>query len=88
VDDGSLLLIAVIVDLDTILRPLDINNNSAGAATVPVIVAIFEAPNDEAIALVLYSTGSLGNVRAETLKASLSDKTLCNFPSTVFLILI
>ena len=33
------------------------------------IVAIVEAPNDEAIASVLYSTGSLGNIRTETLKA-------------------
>ena len=33
------------------------------------MVAMVEAPNDEAIASVLYSTGSLGNVRTETLKA-------------------
>ena len=33
------------------------------------IVAIVEAPNDEAIASVLYVTGSLGNVRTKTLKA-------------------
>jgi len=33
------------------------------------LVAIIEAPNDEAIASVLFSTGSLGNVRTETLKA-------------------
>jgi uncharacterized protein with GYD domain len=33
------------------------------------IVAIVEAPNDEAIASALYSTGSLGNIRTETLKA-------------------
>jgi uncharacterized protein with GYD domain len=33
------------------------------------IVALVEAPTDEAIASVLYSTGSLGNVRTETLKA-------------------
>jgi uncharacterized protein with GYD domain len=33
------------------------------------IVSIVEAPTDEAIASVLYSTGSLGNVRTETLKA-------------------
>src|ERR687888_935412 len=32
------------------------------------IVAVVEAPTDEAIASVLYSTGSLGNVRTETLK--------------------
>jgi uncharacterized protein with GYD domain len=34
-----------------------------------MIVAIVEAPNDEAIASVLYSTGSLGNIRTETLRA-------------------
>jgi uncharacterized protein with GYD domain len=33
------------------------------------IVTIVEAPNDEAITSVLLSTGSLGNVRSETLKA-------------------
>jgi uncharacterized protein with GYD domain len=33
------------------------------------IVAIVEAPNDEAIASVLYVTGSLGNVRTKTFKA-------------------
>jgi len=33
------------------------------------IVAIVEALSDEAIASVLYSTGSLGNIRTETLKA-------------------
>lgn len=33
------------------------------------IVAIVEAPNDEAVASVLYATGSLGNVRTRTLKA-------------------
>lgn len=33
------------------------------------MVAIVEAPNDEAIASVLFATGSLGNVRSETLKA-------------------
>jgi uncharacterized protein with GYD domain len=32
------------------------------------MVAI-EAPNDEAIASVLFATGSLGNVRSKTLKA-------------------
>jgi uncharacterized protein with GYD domain len=37
-------------------------------------VAIIEAPNDEAIASVLYSTGSLGNVRTETLKAFSMDE--------------
>ena len=38
------------------------------------IVAIIEAPNDEAIASVLYSTGSLGNIRTETLKAFSTDE--------------
>jgi uncharacterized protein with GYD domain len=33
------------------------------------LVAVVEAPTDEAITSVLYSTGSLGNVRTETLKA-------------------
>jgi uncharacterized protein with GYD domain len=33
------------------------------------IVAIVEARSDEAIASVLFSTGSLGNIRTETLKA-------------------
>lgn len=33
------------------------------------MVAIVQAPTDEAIASVLYSTGSLGNIRTETLKA-------------------
>jgi uncharacterized protein with GYD domain len=33
------------------------------------IVAIVEAPNDEARASVLYVTGSLGNVRTKTFKA-------------------
>ena len=33
------------------------------------IVAVVQAPNDEAIASVLYSTGSIGNVRTETLRA-------------------
>jgi uncharacterized protein with GYD domain len=37
-------------------------------------VAIVEAPNDEAIASILYSTGSLGNVRTETLKAFSMDE--------------
>jgi uncharacterized protein with GYD domain len=30
------------------------------------MVAVVEAPNDEVIASVLYSAGSLGNVRTET----------------------
>jgi uncharacterized protein with GYD domain len=38
------------------------------------MVALVEAPNDEAIASVLFSTGSLGNVRTETLKAFSMDE--------------
>ena len=38
------------------------------------MVAMVEVPNDEAIASVLYSTGSLGNVRTETLKAFSMDE--------------
>ena len=38
------------------------------------MVAMVEASNDEAVASVLYSTGSLGNVRTETLKASSRDE--------------
>ena len=34
-----------------------------------VFFCIIKAPNDEAIASVLYSAGSLGNVRTETLRA-------------------
>ncbi|MFL6327141.1 MAG: GYD domain-containing protein [Nitrososphaeraceae archaeon] len=37
-------------------------------------VAIVEAPNDEAVASVLYNTGSLGNVHTETLKAFSTDE--------------
>lgn len=33
------------------------------------IVAMVEAPNDEAIASILYNTGSFGNVHTETLRA-------------------
>ena len=33
------------------------------------MVAMVEASNDEAVASVLYSTGSLGNTRTETLRA-------------------
>ena len=33
------------------------------------MVSVIEAPNDEAVASVLFSTGSLGNIRTETLKA-------------------
>src|ERR1041385_1471393 len=38
------------------------------------MVAMVEAPNDEAIASVLYSTGSLGNVHTETLRAFSMDE--------------
>jgi uncharacterized protein with GYD domain len=38
------------------------------------MVAMVEASNDEAVASVLYSTGSLGNVRTETLKAFSMDE--------------
>jgi uncharacterized protein with GYD domain len=38
------------------------------------MVALVEAPNDEAIASVLFSTGSLGNVRTQTLKAFSMDE--------------
>jgi uncharacterized protein with GYD domain len=37
-------------------------------------VAIVEAPNDEAIASLLFSLGSLGNARTETLKAFSMDE--------------
>jgi uncharacterized protein with GYD domain len=33
------------------------------------MVVVVHAPNDEPIASVLYSAGSLGNVRSETLRA-------------------
>jgi len=33
------------------------------------MVAVVHGPNDEVIASVLYSAGSLGNVRTETLRA-------------------
>ena len=39
------------------------------------MVAMVEAPSDEAIAAVLFSLGSLGNVRTETLKAFSMDET-------------
>jgi uncharacterized protein with GYD domain len=39
------------------------------------MVAMVEAPSDEAIAAVLFSLGSLGNVRTETLKAFSMDQT-------------
>jgi uncharacterized protein with GYD domain len=38
------------------------------------MVALVEAPSDEAIAPVLFSLGSLGNVRTETLKAFSMDE--------------
>jgi uncharacterized protein with GYD domain len=38
------------------------------------MVAIVHAPTDEAIASVLFSLGSLGNVRTETLKAFSTDE--------------
>jgi uncharacterized protein with GYD domain len=38
------------------------------------IITTVEAPNDEAIASVLVATGSLGNVRSETLKAFSMDE--------------
>jgi uncharacterized protein with GYD domain len=38
------------------------------------MVAMVEASNDGAVASVLYSTGSLGNVRTETLKAFSMDE--------------
>ena len=39
------------------------------------MVAIVQAPTDEAIASVLLSLGSLGNVRTETLKTFSVDET-------------
>ena len=39
------------------------------------IVAIVEAPSDEAIASILYTTASLGNIRTETLKAFSMDES-------------
>jgi uncharacterized protein with GYD domain len=47
------------------------------------IVAIVEAPNDEAIASVLFATGSLDNARTKTLKAfpmSEAANIIKNFP--------
>lgn len=38
------------------------------------IVTIVEAPNDETILPVILATGSLGNVRSETLKAFTMDE--------------
>ncbi len=40
------------------------------------IITIVEAPNDEAIASVLFTTASLGNIRSETLKAFPCQKQL------------
>ena len=39
------------------------------------MVAIVQAPTDEAIASVLLSLGSLGNVRTETLRTFSTDET-------------
>ena len=38
------------------------------------MIAVVQAPTDEAIASVLLSLGSLGNVRTETLKAFSTDE--------------
>jgi uncharacterized protein with GYD domain len=38
------------------------------------VVTIWEAPNDEALAKVLLSIGSLGNVTTETLRAFTEDE--------------
>src|SRR5919109_2632482 len=38
------------------------------------IVTTVEAPNDEAIMSIMLATGSLGNVRSETLKAFTMDE--------------
>jgi len=39
------------------------------------MVAMVEAPTDEAMASILFSLGSLGNVRTETLKTFSVDET-------------
>ena len=39
------------------------------------MVAIVEAPTDETMASILFSLGSLGNVRTETLKTFSMDET-------------
>src|SRR4026208_1130326 len=39
------------------------------------MVAMVEAPTDEAMASILFSLGSLGNVRTETLKTFSTDET-------------
>jgi uncharacterized protein with GYD domain len=38
------------------------------------IITIVEAPNDETIMSIILATGSLGNVRSETLKAFSMDE--------------
>jgi uncharacterized protein with GYD domain len=38
------------------------------------IVAIVETPNDETMMSIILATGSLGNVRSETLKAFAMDE--------------
>ena len=38
------------------------------------IVTIIDAPNDEALASIVLSTGSKGNVRTETMKAFTEDQ--------------
>jgi uncharacterized protein with GYD domain len=39
------------------------------------MVAMVEAPTDEVMASILFSLGSLGNVRTETLKTFSMDET-------------
>ena len=49
------------------------------------IITIVEAPNDEAIASLLFTTASLGNVHSETLKAfplSEAAKIIENLPKS------
>ena len=41
-----------------------------------VKVALVQAPTDDAIASVLFSTRSLGNIRSETLKAFSTDEAV------------
>ena len=40
------------------------------------MVALVQAPTDDAIASLLFSTGSLGNIRSETLKAFSTDEAV------------
>jgi uncharacterized protein with GYD domain len=54
---------------DTVKRAKSFGSALEKAGCKYDMVSVIEAPNDEAIASVLYSTGSLGNVRTETLKA-------------------